>query len=161
MILTGISCRDDMFKIRNVHISLFATPLGTAFVFPRFFSFLLVSSNSSRLSIAFSPAGVAAHPNPKTLAIILVAIYSFAGCSDGICGKKKRSTGFIFPANPAMMPAFSAIFISPTQNAITPVIVIQSVTASFAESSAASVTSGSFPVNAANTTPIRIINAHR
>ena len=45
IILTGISCRDDMFKIRNVHISLFATPLGTAFVFPRFFSFLLVSSN--------------------------------------------------------------------------------------------------------------------
>ena len=49
----------------------------------------------------------------------------------------------------------------PVQNAITPIIVMHSVTASFDESSAAFVISCIFPLNAPNTTPTRIIPAHR
>ena len=55
----------------------------------------------------------------------------------GISGNRKCSTGARRLDNPAMIPVFSAIFISPTQKDITPIMVIQSVTASFAESSAA------------------------
>ena len=59
------------------------------------------------------------------------------------------------------IPPFSAIFISPTQNAMAPVIVRQRLTASFAEASAWSVTAPRFPVIAAYTTPTRIIPPHK
>ena len=49
----------------------------------------------------------------------------------------------------SMMPASSAIRMSPTQKDMTPTIVIPSATASFAELNAASVTVGSVPLNAA------------
>ena len=173
IILTGINCRDEIFMIRNVHISALAVPRGTGagFVWCPFFlfaapfsvpiSFRLLSSNSSRLSIAFSPAGVAAQPSPKIFAIILAAICSFATCPGGICGKRNLKTGFNFLDNPAITPPLSAIRISPIQKDITPVIVMQSVTASFAESSTAPVTAGIVPWNAENMTPDKIINAHK
>ena len=77
MILTGISCRDEMLTIRNVHIS------SVAISGPRFRE-VPFCPQSSRLrscnaSIAFNPAGVAAQPSPKTFAIIFVAMYSLAG----------------------------------------------------------------------------------
>ena len=65
--------------------------------------------------------------------------------------------------NPAEIigPAILSTVISPIQKDITPVIVMQSVTASFAESSTAPVTAGIVPWNAENMTPDKIINAHK
>ena len=72
MILTGISCREDMLMIKNVHISFDAMPFPAGFLpCP---SCRFVSSCTSA-SIAFNPAGVAAHPRPKMFAIKFVAIY--------------------------------------------------------------------------------------
>ena len=159
--------------IRNVHISALAVPRGTGagFVWCPFFlfaapfsvpiSFRLLSSNSSRLSIAFSPAGVAAQPSPKIFAIILAAICSFATCPGGICGKIGGENDAAGIDATAITPPLSAIRISPIQKDITPVIVMQSVTASFAESSTAPVTAGIVPWNAENMTPDKIINAHK
>ena len=65
--------------IKKSHISLLAvrSPFfvfsSENALFPRSFS------NSASASIAFNPAGVAAHPSPNIFAIILVAIYLFAG----------------------------------------------------------------------------------
>ena len=79
----------------------------------------------------------------------------------GTDGNKKRSIGPIADAARFTIPPFSAIFISPTQNAMAPVIVRQRLTASFAEASAWSVTAPRFPVIAAYTTPTRIIPPHK
>ena len=51
---------DEIFKIKNVHISRFAVPSGTA---AGFFVFRRSSSSSSNRSIAASPGGVAAAPS--------------------------------------------------------------------------------------------------
>lgn len=77
----------------------------------------------------------------------------------GICGKRNLKTGFNFLDNPAITPPLSAIRISPIQKDITPLIVMQSVTASFAESSTAPVTAGIVPWNAENMTPDKIHKA--
>jgi len=69
MMLTGMSCREEIFKIKNVHISRFAVPSGTA---AGFFIFRRSSSSSSNRSIAASPGGVAAAPSPNTLQIIFI-----------------------------------------------------------------------------------------
>ena len=106
------------------------------------------------------PAGVAAQPSPRKLDTIFVAIYLAAVEFSGTDGNKKRSIGPIADAARFTIPPFSAIFISPTQNAMAPVIVRQRLTASFAEASAWSVTAPRFPVIAAYTTPTRIIPPH-
>ena len=67
MMLTGISCKDEMLRIRNIHISLVATPLCGLIL--------------SRAFIALIPDGVAAHPSPRRLATIFVLMYSFASLS--------------------------------------------------------------------------------
>ena len=74
--LTGISCREEIFKIRKVHISRFAVPFGTA---AGFLFFRRSSSSSSNCSMARSPGGVAAAPRPNTLQIIFVAADWIAG----------------------------------------------------------------------------------
>ena len=66
----------------------------------------------------------------------------------------------------ALLETFSAVSythlsIIPVQKAITPEIVMQSVTASLEESSAAFVTSGICPVNAAKKIPAMIMPAQR
>lgn len=84
MILTGISCREEILIIKNVHISLLAVPLdaerirhpffaGTALALPA----LRSSSSCARLSIAFSPAGVAAQPRPRKLAGVKIGLKKF------------------------------------------------------------------------------------
>ena len=98
--------------------------------------------------MAFSPAGVAAQPRPKILAITLVVIYSLAGCSRGSRGNMKFIKGAIARDARLMTPLLWAISINPTHNAIIPAMVIHSVTASPADSSAASVNSGSLPCKA-------------
>lgn len=70
-------------------------------------------------------------------------------------------TGRIFFVAAAMIPARVAISMNPIQKDITPSIVMQSETASFDESIAAVVISGSRPVHAAYTIPIIIIPAHK
>ena len=64
-IFTGISCRDEMFKIKKVHISLLATLPDPVFgeLVP------LSCSSFASSSIAFNPAGVQAQPSPRILAI--------------------------------------------------------------------------------------------
>ena len=59
------------------------------------------------------------------------------------------------------MPDFSAISISPVQKDMTPIMVMQRVTASLEESKAAVVMSGILPEKAAKRMPIRIIPDHR
>ena len=145
--------------IKNVHISLLATPLRLTG--PGAFPARLSSSNVSSSFIAFNPAGVAAHPRPRIFAIKFVVICSCALCSFGRSGKRKRITGRIFFAALPMIPACAAISMIPHQNDIIPIIVIQSVTASFEESSAAFVITSILPLNAPNIIPIKIMPAHR
>ena len=66
-----------MLMIRNVHISLLAVPAGREIPGAR--CLRRCSSNFDNSSIAFNPAGVAAQPRPKILAIILMVIGSSAG----------------------------------------------------------------------------------
>ena len=108
------------------------------------FSFFISASSS----IAFNPAGVAADPSPRIFAIIFAAIYSCALCPFGIPGKRKWINGFNFSDHFLISPAPLAISITPTQSAIIPVMVMHSVTASFADANAASVTACIFPVTA-------------
>ena len=107
--------------------------------------------------MAFRPAGVAAQPSPRILLIILAAIYSSALCPFGTDGNKKARTGRSALVRASMIPAFFAIFISPVHIDMIPNMVIQSVTASFDESSAAVPTSPVFPVNAATIIPANSI----
>ena len=147
--------------MRNVHISLLAEQdFLTITPSPEKYSgFPLSLSNCANASIALRPAGVQAHPSPSTLAIRFVAMYSLAGCSFGIFGKRKLIKGWIPFVIFAISPDFCAISISPTHNAMTPIMVIHKDTASPAESRAALVTSAILPVKAPYTTPIKIINA--
>ena len=173
--LMGISCRDEMLMIRNVHISLLAVPAGRFHLYSFSFDFglsgvspydrlrspdipqsssrsslrqippLLSSSSFPSSSIAFNPAGVAAQPSPSIFAIIFVAIYCPAGCPSGRFGKRNLITGRIFFVSASMRPARSPIFKIPHQNDMIPSIVTPRVTASFAESSSPFVTSPIFP----------------
>ena len=153
MMFTGISCREEMFRIRKVHISLLATPRGAAF----FFFALRSSSSKARSSIARSPAGVAAQPSPRMFDTQFKVICSFAGWSFGMFGNRKRINGRISLETDRIRPASFAISISPIQSPITPSIVMHSVTASRAESSNASDMAPTFPVRVPHITPINII----
>ena len=84
---TGISCRDEIFRIRKEHISLLAV-CGDFPVFLHSSSFSFCSS-----SMAYSPAGVQAQPSPRILAIMLVEIYSLAAWFLGSLGNKKLTNG--------------------------------------------------------------------
>ena len=148
-----------MLIIRKVHISLLAIPFGRTVPGSRWLR--LSSSNLPSSSMARSPAGVAAQPRPRTLAIILVVMCSSAGCPVGSLGNKKRMIGRIFLEAPLMIPAFVAISIRPTQKDMTPIIVMHKVMASLEESMAALVISGMRPVKAAKIMPISIMPAHR
>ena len=99
--------------------------------------------------MAFNPAGVAAHPSPRTLDIMLIEMYSLAGLSLGMFGNKKETNGAIPFVILSINPLFFATSISPVHSPITPHIVIQSVIASFAESRAPFVTASILPVNTA------------
>lgn len=146
MILTGISCRDEMLMIRNVHIS------SVAISGPRFRE-VPFCPQSSRLrscnaSIVFNPAGVAAQPSPKkTLQHIRRNV--FVG---GVL-LRRSETGNAAPGAfsvkvPQWSPPFPQSASVPPRKRHHPIMVIQSVTASFAESSAAVVICGRVPWNA-------------
>lgn len=95
------------------------------------------------------------------LAIILVVMASSAGCPWGRRGNKKWISGRIRLDALRMIPDLAAISISPIQRDMTPIMVIQRVMASFAESRAAFVISGMVPEKAAKMTPVRIMPAQR
>lgn len=67
-----------MLMIRNVHISLLAVPGRAGDTGSQMFAALILLI-SIILPLLFNPAGVAAQPRPKILAIILVVIGSSAG----------------------------------------------------------------------------------
>lgn len=158
IILTGISCREEIFKIRKSHIS-FEAVRSFFTLSDRYSGFPLSASSLANSSIAFNPAGVQAQPSPKIFAIRFVEIYPLAGWSRGMFGNRKVMNGEIPLVIFAISPDFCAISIRPTHNDITPIIVIHKDTASPAESSAAFDTASIFPLKAPNTIPIKIINA--
>ena len=142
--LTGISCREEIFKIRKVHISRFAVPFGTA---AGFLFFRRSSSSSSNCSMARSPAACRC---AKTEYI-----------TDHICGSRldgrvirwylwkqkahDRSHLFYQAVDHSRFPCNLH---QPLQRPVTPRREIASTTASFEARSAPSVTSGSFPQKA-------------
>lgn len=155
----GISWSEEIFRIKKEHISLLANPfLRTG---PGKRPILRSSSKCASSSIAFSPAGVAAHPSPRIFAIILVVIWSIEGWFEGRSGNKKRIKGSNFLEADLIIPDLAAISIIPTQNDIIPIIVMHRVIASLEASTAALVISGIRPVKAAYMIPIRIIPAQR
>ena len=69
IIFTGIICREEIFRIRKVHISLLAMRTWSEVAgCCRYPSFPLSASSFASSSMAFRPAGVQAHPRPKILA---------------------------------------------------------------------------------------------
>lgn len=67
----GINCKDEIFRIKNTHISSLATPFGTAGSFPDMPPAALRSSSRFlSSSMAFKPAGVAAQPRPRMFAYV-------------------------------------------------------------------------------------------
>ena len=90
--------------------------------------------------------GVAAFPSPKALAAIFMIIADIAGCSAGTSGKRRIIKGRIALAIIFIRPPASATFMIPSQIAIGPIRPIARVTALFAESNEALVTSAIFPV---------------
>lgn len=119
MMLTGISCKDEMLRIRNIHISLVATPLCGLIL--------------SRAFIALIPDGVAAHPSPRRLATIFVLMYSFASLSLNL-GNRSFKKGAMSLSSFFTRPKETATFIIPDHTPTTPNIRIQSCTASLEES---------------------------
>ena len=145
MIFTGISCSEEIFRIRKTHISRLADLLP------------LLSLASS--CIAFSAGGVAAHPSPTIFAMMFVHIYSYAGCSGESLGNKNLMTGDIFDDHFFIRPVRSAIFIIPHHIVTIPSMVIQSETASLPASMIPAFTSSICPVRSAVIIPTKIMAA--
>ena len=90
----------------------------------------------SRLSsiIALMPNGVAALPSPSMLLAMFMIIALIAGCSGGTSGKRRTITGRSHRASICSRPPSCTIRIMPSQNAITPIRPMASITASLADS---------------------------
>jgi len=140
----GISCREDMLIMRNVHISLLAVPACLAAALcPAVSScpgvsfclaappFLRSSSTFFSSSMALSLAGVAAHPSPSILAVTLTLICFLAFPSGSSLGKRKVSIGPILPASWSTNPERCPISSTPVHRVMTHSMVMHSVTASF------------------------------
>ena len=159
IIFTGISCSEEIFITRKVHISLLAVLLSGMFcMYPGLFR---CDSRSARFSIARSPAGVAAHPRPRMFATKFVDIDVSEGCPLGIFGKRKRITGASILVILSIMPALMAISIRPFQKDTIPSIVMLRVMASFDEEITASVTACILPVKEPYKIPIKSIPPQR
>ena len=147
-----------MLMIRKVHISPLAVPSGTLLAYIG--SALRRSSSSSfKSSMAFNPAGVAAQPSPRTLAMRLAEMEPTAGWPHGSSGNKKWINGVIFLVNASITPARSPIFKIPVQKDMIPSMVMHRLTASPADWKAASVTAWMFPLKLPYMIPAIIMNA--
>ena len=74
-----------------------------------------------KLSIAFSPNGVAALSNPNKLALKLSIINPKEGCPFGISGNNFEKKGCIIRLKRLIPPAFSAMLMNPMNKVIIPI----------------------------------------
>src|SRR5439155_3452273 len=132
--VVGTSCNDAVLMARNNTCALVAVP-GVGF-----------SLSSS--SIALIPNGVAALPRPSMLAAMLSSIAEMGGWPSGTPGKSGRKIGRTARASLSTSPAFSAIFKSPSQSAMTPIRPMASVTPCAAPSNAPWPTAFTSPLTA-------------
>src|SRR5205823_5115264 len=120
--VVGTSCSEAVLMARNNTCALVAVP-GAGFSF-------------SSSSIALIPNGVAALPSPIMFAAMFSSMAEMAGCPSGMPGKRGRKMGRAARASFSTSPAFSAIRISPSHSAITPISPMASVTPCDAPSNA-------------------------
>src|SRR5581483_1752803 len=118
MTVAGTSVSAVVLIVRNMHIAFVAVPAT---------GFNLFSS-----SIALRPSGVAAFESPRKFAVMFITMAPIAGWSGGTSGNTRTITGFTIFDKSRTSPAASAIFIIPSQSAITPMSPIASSTAVFA-----------------------------
>lgn len=104
----GIIVRPDALMLKNMIM---------AFVAVSFFPLSVCNC-----CIAFSPIGVAALSSPSMFADIFMNIVPAAGWSLGNSGNNFEKTGDAKRANDWIKPAFSPIFIKPSQSDRIPVI---------------------------------------
>ena len=107
MMLMGIRQSPDELSTRNIIMASVAV------------SFLGLSFCIS--CMARSPMGVAALSRPSILAEMFMKIAPMAGCPLGIPGKRREKKGLMRCPKNSMTPAFSPIFMMPSQRVSTPV----------------------------------------
>ncbi len=105
--VVGMMVRPDVFITRNIIIGLVAV------------SFFGLSS--CNCCMAFRPVGVAALSRPSMLEAIFIKMLPIAGWFFGMSGNNLVKTGLSTRANALTAPAFSPIFMMPSQSANTPV----------------------------------------
>ena len=109
MMLTGISVRPLAFKTRNIICELLATVLS---------SFGLISCSCF---MACRPMGVAALSRPSMFALMFMSMVPITGWFLGISGKSRLNSGETIFARICTAPAFSPIFMMPSQRLKMPV----------------------------------------
>ena len=109
MMLTGMSVRPLAFSTRNIICELLATVLSS-------FGF-----NSCNCFIACRPIGVAALSSPSMFALMFMSIVPTTGWFFGISGKSLLNSGETIFARICTAPAFSPIFMMPSQSERMPV----------------------------------------
>ena len=97
----------EVFRTRNIIIGFVAV------------SFFVLSS--CICCIAFNPVGVAALSSPSIFEAMFMKMLPITGWFFGISGKRRVKTGLSALANTFTTPAFSPIFMMPSQRASTPV----------------------------------------
>ncbi len=105
--VVGMMVKPEVFKTKNMIIG---------FVAVSFFGL-----SSCICCIAFSPVGVAALSSPSMLEAMFMKILPITGWFFGMSGKSFVKTGLSARANTFTTPAFSPIFMMPSQRASTPV----------------------------------------
>jgi hypothetical protein len=144
--VAGITCTEEVFKTRNVHMALVALEgLGLSFCS----SF-----------IAFMPMGVAAFPRPSILAARFITTAPMAGWFLGTPGKMGTSTGLITLDSVSTSPDLSATRITPVHSAIIPIRPRKSSTDEDEPAIIPADTSPMLPRAAATAIPDIIKNSH-
>ena len=127
MMASGIRVKPEVCSTRNMIWALVGSSL---------FGFSVC-----RLSIAFRPNGVAALSRPSRLAEKFITMWPLAGWSFGTSGKMREKNGAITFASQPTTPAFSPMFMMPSQSVITPASgSAMSITPILAESKVPSIT---------------------
>ncbi len=118
--VVGMMVKPEVLSTRNMIIGLVAVSF---FVF-----------SSCICCIAFSPVGVAALSSPSMLEAMFMKMLPITGWFFGMSGKSLVNTGLSARANTLTTPAFSPIFMMPSQRANTPVSPSEISKAFFEES---------------------------
>ena len=109
MMLTGMSVSPLAFNTRNMICELLATVLSS------------LGLSSCNCFIACRPIGVAALSSPSMFALIFMSIVPTTGWSFGISGNRRLNSGETIFASICTAPAFSPIFMMPSQRERMPV----------------------------------------